>query len=118
MRITGNHAQQVSMYAHEISGGTVYVCSVGGDIGNGARIIDGNTQLVWLGQPRLATAYYLGQVAALRKAHGITGVMPHPLPDLQAELLDDDRRTAVMEWYRRGLTDGADRAGTSREAGK
>lgn len=110
MRITGNHAQRVSEYANEISDGKVAVCKIGGDIGHGSRVIDGNTQLSWYGQPRLATAYYVGQVDAFREAHGITGVMPHPVWKARTELLENDRRTAVMSWYTRGLADGRYRA--------
>ena len=110
MRITGKIAQDMSRYAHDISGFRVAVCHVGGDIGNGARIIDGNEQLVWLGEPRHATAYYLGQIDAYRATLGITDDLPADVARVRAEILQDDRRARVMTWYQRGVDVGTLRA--------
>lgn len=111
MRITGRHAQDMSVYANEISNGRIGVCNLGADLGSGSRVIDNNRQLVWLGQPREAAAYYIGQIDAYREA---LGQAENPLPDsvraVRLEILEDDHRDKVVAWYQRGVNDGADRA--------
>lgn len=81
-RITGQLVQRISQYAAEISDGLSGPCRLGASLGYGARIVDGNRQLVWVGRPRLAAAYYLGQVYAYAERKGIVqGDMPDYVTD-------------------------------------
>lgn len=111
MRITAESARIVSAYAGQLSNGYVGQVQTGSDIGNGARIMDGNSQTVWLAQPREAVAYYLGQIDVYAAARGMT---PFNLPDdIQAirdtVLNTETPRATVTEWYATGLEDGRSR---------
>jgi len=113
MRITGTTAQDMSRYANEISDGGISVCNVGADLGHGARVIDGDEQLVWLGQPREATAYYLGQIEGYRDVKGLGDVpLPSHVQEARDEInLDIGRKASIAKWYARGKSTGAYRGG-------
>jgi hypothetical protein len=109
MRITSESARTVSRYAGVLSGGYVQEIRSGADIGNGARIFDGNSQQVWLAQPREATAYYVGQVDGFAHARGvILADYPADVQEIRAELRGNGNQS-VDEWYSLGLADAQSR---------
>lgn len=110
MRITKESARTVSQYAHALSGGYVGVVQTGSDIGNGSRIMDGNSQQVWLGKPRESTAYYLGQVDAFADARGvILADYPDDVAEIRREIDPPATRGEVAYWYALGMADGNSR---------
>jgi hypothetical protein len=111
MRITKESARVVSRYAGVLSNGYVAEVGTGSDIGRGSRILDGNSQYVWLSKPRAATAYYLGQVDAFTHARGmVLADYPGEVAEIRAELRGNGDRE-VDEWYSLGIADGTSRLG-------
>jgi hypothetical protein len=114
MRITGEVVRTISKYARALSNNYVAEVQVGSDIGHGARIMDGNSQVVWLSKPREAAAYYLGQVDAFAAARGIIlADYPAEVAEARAEVLPrmPSRDTASgpgrpTNWYELGRSDG------------
>lgn len=114
MRITKESARTVSQYAHELSNGYVGVVGAGSDLGNGSRIMDQNSQHVWLGQPREATVYYLAQVVVFTSVRGVYLTdWPTEVQEIRAELLGTEDwpvgRPSFRQWYETGLIDGRSR---------
>lgn len=110
MRITGEHARAVSEWAHRLSNGYVAVVDTGTDIGQGSRIFDGNSGHVWRGEPREATAYYLGQADVFCTARGVAlADWPAGLAEVRAELRGGPVPPSVDEWYSVGWRDATSR---------
>jgi len=109
MRITKEHVRTVSAYARALSNNYVAEAEFGTDLGAGSRIMDGNSQVVWLGQPREAAAYYIGQVDAFADARGV--ILADYPPEV-AEVRSEVRGSATVrvdEWYSLGVVDGKSR---------
>lgn len=60
MRITGDVVARVAAWTTEVTGGAFKLQGRGGDLGHGARYMDGITETVWSGRhgAREAAAYY------------------------------------------------------------
>lgn len=78
----------------------------GGNVGYGARYVDGVRQLVWLGRygAREATAYYLGGGAAWTAADGKE--VPEEYAATLARLQAGDQPLSVREAAESGASDG------------
>lgn len=110
MRITKDVVREISQYAGALSNGYVREVQTGEDLGHGTRIMDANSQQVWLGRPRHAAAYYLGQVDAFADARGvILADYPQEVQAARAELRGSGADGPIDEWYSRGAADGRSR---------
>lgn len=114
MRITGEAVRMLSLYARVLSNGYVGEAQLGQDIGHGSRIIDGNSQVVWLGKPREAAAYYLGQIDAFASERGvILAQYPADVAAVRAEILPGNtgpHDAGQARWYTLGRQDAVSRA--------
>lgn len=109
MRITAEAARIVSAYAGLLSNGYVRQVQTGADIDCGSRILDANSQVVWLGRPREAVAYYLGQVDAFANARDMNGFdCPAEVAAIRTEVLADITR-GLRQWYETGKADAESR---------
>lgn len=109
MRITSDVVREISRYAGLLSNGYVRDVQTGRDQGSAARILDGNSQTVWLGKPREAAAYYLGQVDAFANARGVAlGDYPLTVAEARSEI-HPGAIGQVAHWYMVGQMDGRSR---------
>jgi hypothetical protein len=113
MRITGESVRTVSRYARQLSNNYVAEVELGMDTGGGARILDGNSQVVWQGKPREAAAYYLGQVDMFASERGIIlADYPAEVQEIWSEVLADAGvvpSAAIAQWYAMGRSDAKSR---------
>jgi hypothetical protein len=72
MRVTPNVVHTIAAHAETFTDGAFRFQGVGGDLGYGARYIDGVRQLVWLGRggSRQAAAYYIGGMLGWARSTG------------------------------------------------
>lgn len=110
MRITKDVVREINKYAGALSNGYVREVLTGENLGYGARIMDANSQQVWLGKPREAAAYYLGQVDVFADARGvILADYPEGVQAARAELRGGGADGPTDEWYSLGVSDGRSR---------
>ncbi len=113
MRITGEAVREISQWAAALSNGYVGEVQLGQDLGNGSRIMDANSQVVWLGKPREAAGYYLGQVDAFASERGIIlAQYPARVAEVRAEILPGNTEPTdpkVARWYTLGRQDAMSR---------
>lgn len=72
-RLTDNQFREITRYTRNFTSGNFRLQAIGGDLGHGARFIDGVRQLVWLGSEGgrwVAAAYY---IAATRRWSSLSG---------------------------------------------
>lgn len=103
MRITGKIVRHAAEWAERVTEGAFKGVQIGGDIGYGARYIDGVRMKVWLGRTgaREAAAYYLSAGVWWQNKTG------RDLPDWVAETLPLLTAEAQPSAVREAAADGA-----------
>ncbi|NJP50102.1 hypothetical protein HCJ93_08455 [Streptomyces sp. SBST2-5] len=110
-RVTATVVEAIARHAETFTSGAFRYLGTGGDIGDGARYIDGMRQQVWVGRgaSRQAAAYYVGALLGWARQ---TGTL---IPDDVREYCQSVQETyqydrKAMEWQKQGESDAIARA--------
>lgn len=113
MRITGAVVARIAADAEEFTEGAFVFQGVGGDIGHGARYLDGVRQLAWVGRgaSQEAAMYYIGGMLGWARESGRE--IPDEMREYAQSVQAACRRSGQGRdsyWQEQGETDGQSRA--------